>query len=145
MDRELNAVKTFKVGFNCAQSVLTTFSDQFGLDKDTACRLACGFGAGMGRLQRTCGAVSGAYMVLGLKFGSFEPDNIDEPKGLTYAAVREFTKEFERRNGTTDCMELMGIDFVRDDQSLAASRVDEICPKLIKDAVEIVSHILAQI
>jgi len=144
MDRETNAVETFNGGFNCTQAVLTSFSDEFGLDRDTAFRLACGFGAGMGRLQRTCGAVAGAYMVIGLKYGSCEPDDIREPRELTYSLVREFTKEFELRNGTTNCMELMGVDFVNGDQKLAAERVAKICPKLCRDAAQIVMELIGK-
>lgn len=142
MDKAANAVATFNCGFNCTQAVLTAFSEQFGLDEAMAMRLACGFGAGMGRLQRTCGAVSGAYMVIGLKYGSFEPANIRDAREQTYSLVREFTKQFEERNGTTDCMELIGVDFINGDQALAAERVEKTCPKMCSDAVEILTRML---
>jgi C_GCAxxG_C_C family probable redox protein len=142
LDKPASAVATFNSGFNCAQAVLSVFSEQFGLDKDMALRIACGFGAGMGRLQRTCGAVSGAYMVIGLKHGSFEPGSIQEAKERSYSLVREFTKQFEARNGTTDCMELIGVDFINGDQALASERVAKICPKMCSDAVEILMRII---
>ena len=112
MDRASNAVDMFCGGFNCSQAVLSVFSERFGLDEKTTLRLACGFGAGMGRLQKTCGAVTGAYMVLGLQYGSFNPDAIAAARELTYETVREFSKEFEKRNGSTVCMDIMDVDFV---------------------------------
>ncbi len=68
MDKEKKGIDCFKNGFNCSQSVLTAFAGDFDLDEVTALKVAGGFGAGMGRLMETCGAVSGAYMVLGLKY-----------------------------------------------------------------------------
>lgn len=55
--------------YNCAQSIFGTYASKYGLDQDTALKIATGFGGGMGHSGRTCGAVTGAYMVLGLKFG----------------------------------------------------------------------------
>ena len=50
------AIAKFTQGFNCAQSIIYAFSDDLGIDKDTALKIACGFGAGMGRKQEVCGA-----------------------------------------------------------------------------------------
>ena len=61
-----DAVACFNNGFNCAQAIFTAYCDELGLDEETALKIACGFGAGMGRLQETCGAVSGAYLAIGL-------------------------------------------------------------------------------
>ena len=61
------AVNTFKEGFNCAQAVFSAYCDLFGIDRETALRLSSGFGAGMGRKQEVCGALSGAIMLIGLK------------------------------------------------------------------------------
>ena len=63
------AVAMMAGGWNCAQSVLGVFCEDCGLDRETAMKLASGFGAGMARKQEVCGAVSGAIMVIGLKHG----------------------------------------------------------------------------
>ena len=63
------AVSGFKEGFNCAQSVLSAFSEELGLTRETALKIACPFGGGMARQAETCGAVTGAFMVIGLKYG----------------------------------------------------------------------------
>ncbi len=66
--KSVEAVERFKKGFNCSQAVLGSFSKQFGLDCDKASKVATGFGSGM-RMGGTCGAATGAFMVLGLKYG----------------------------------------------------------------------------
>ena len=57
------AVKTFRDGFNCSQSVLSTYAKYYNLPIELALKIACGFGAGLGREQEVCGNVSGAIMV----------------------------------------------------------------------------------
>ena len=128
------AVACFNEGFNCAQAVLTAYCEDFGLDRETALRLACGLGAGMGRLQETCGAVSGAYLVIGLKYG---PE-----KEQTYAMVQEFARRFEAKNKTTSCRKLLGIDLLGGDRRIASERVNSICPQMVRDAIEILESLL---
>ena len=95
----------------------------------------------MGRLQETCGAVSGAYMLIGLKHGKFLAE--DEPaKEKTYALVREFSRLFKERNNTTSCRELLGVDLIGGDSELAAERLKTVCPKMVQDAAEIVEMLL---
>ena len=61
------ALSRFSEGFSCSQSVLAAFAPELGLDADAALRVSAAFGGGMGRLGDTCGAVTGALMVLGLR------------------------------------------------------------------------------
>ena len=63
------AVDKFLSGYNCAQSVLYAFREEIGLGDDMALKIACGLGAGMGRKQEVCGAVTGGILVLGLRHG----------------------------------------------------------------------------
>ncbi|MDR0249996.1 MAG: C-GCAxxG-C-C family protein [Burkholderiales bacterium] len=127
-------------GFNCAQSVVSAYCEGFGLDKEVALKLACGLGAGMGRLGHTCGAVSGAYLVIGLKHGNFLLED-KASKEKTYALVREFEKRFSERNRTTICRELLQVDLLNDDKQMVNERFLEICPCLVKDAAEILEFI----
>jgi C_GCAxxG_C_C family probable redox protein len=86
-DKVKGAVETYQTtGFNCAQSVLSEFAPQFGLDRDTAMKLACGFGSGMGRSGNMCGAVTSGILVLGLKNGMMDPES-QEDKEKTYEEV----------------------------------------------------------
>lgn len=127
--------------FNCAQAMLTTYCEDLGLKKETAFKLACGFGAGMGRLGHTCGAVSGAYMVIGLKHGLFELGDLT-PREKTYALVQEFEKRFLAKNHSTICRELVQADFLRDDRSVFMEKVLRICPGLLEDAAGILEDLL---
>jgi C_GCAxxG_C_C family probable redox protein len=69
MDKVDSAVSSFKEGFNCSQSVFSTYSRLFGLNHEVALKIAQGFGGGFARMGQTCGAVTGAFMVIGLKYG----------------------------------------------------------------------------
>ena len=75
MLKEMIAINYFRNGFNCAQSVLASYKDKININEDDLLKISCAFGAGMGRMQETCGAVSGAYMVLGLKYGKYKKDD----------------------------------------------------------------------
>jgi C_GCAxxG_C_C family probable redox protein len=109
MNRVDQAVSCFKRGVNCSQAVLSTYCEQFGLAKEAALRLAAGFGGGMGRMGDTCGAVTGAFMVLGLKYGPVEATD-QQAKETVYERVRELARRFEARNGTTVCRDLIQCD-----------------------------------
>jgi C_GCAxxG_C_C family probable redox protein len=69
------ATARFLSGYNCAQAVLDAFRDETGLDEDLALKIATGLGAGMGRKQEVCGAVTGGILVLGLRHGRGRADD----------------------------------------------------------------------
>ena len=103
-----NTVELFRNGCACSQAVLAAYGPRYGLSEPQALRLAAGFAAGM-RMSETCGAVTGAYMVLGLaKCG---PDcNVIEGRQAAYDAVVAFSKAFRERQGSLTCRELLGCD-----------------------------------
>ena len=103
------AAEKLLAGYNCAQAVLYSACDRLRFDKDTALKLACGFGAGMAREEEVCGAVSGAILAIGLRHGRGE--NEDRAKTEeTYARTREFIEAFKARHGTLICRELIRCD-----------------------------------
>jgi C_GCAxxG_C_C family probable redox protein len=128
-------------GFNCAQVIFSTYCEDFGLDKETALKLSCALGGGMGRLGQTCGAVSGACLVIGMKHGKFLPDD-GSSKENTYALVQEFGKRFLERNQTLNCNELLQVDLLHGDKQTIKERVSEVCPRVVKDAAEILESVL---
>lgn len=137
------AVERFRKGFNCSQAVLGSYSKQFGLDCEKACKVATGFGGGM-RMGDTCGAVTGAFMVLGLKYGNTTAED-KEGKAKTYTKVKEYTNRFKARNDYIMCRELLGCDLSTpegmkeaQDKGLSSS----ICPQIIQDAVEILEEMM---
>ena len=139
------AVGKFRKGFNCSQAVLSSYSEQFGLDCNKAYKIATGFGGGM-RMGETCGAVTGAYMVLGLKYGN-TTEKDKESKAKTYKMVEEHTSRFKARNGSVICRELLGCDISThkgrkevEDKGLFST----VCPELVQDATQILEEILAE-
>ena len=107
--KEEKAIQSFRAGLNCAQSLMTSYSDELGFDNDLAVRISCGFGGGMGRLQETCGAATGAFMVLGIHYCSKFTDNKDR-KEATYSAIQKFADRFKSIHGTLDCKSLLNCD-----------------------------------
>ena len=99
MTHEQKAESLFLSGLNCAQSVFGAFAEEFGMDDATAAKVSCALGGGVGRLREVCGAVSGAAMVLGMKYG---PD-----KAAVYPKVQELAAAFKAECGTYVCRELL--------------------------------------
>jgi C_GCAxxG_C_C family probable redox protein len=140
------AVDVFNKGFNCAQAVLTSHCEEYGLSNDVAKKIACGFGAGMGYIGEVCGAVSGALMLIGLKYGKYkELDN--EAKDKTYKLVKKYTDNFKKEFGSINCTELLKYDISKEEQLLKARDsgiFKELCPLLVKKSVELVEKILEE-
>ena len=104
--RKEKAVELFKKGYTCSQAVLGAYCDVFGLDMDTAMKISCPFGGGMGRLREVCGAVSSMFAIAGLKEGYTSP-NDDEKKTLHYERIQNLANIFKEKYGTIICRELL--------------------------------------
>jgi C_GCAxxG_C_C family probable redox protein len=100
------AMEKLLTGYNCAQAVLYSFCDDLHFEKDTALRLACGFGGGMARNQEVCGAVTGGILVIGIKHGRGEGQDKTVTEA-TYGKVRELMFRFESKHGTYLCRKLL--------------------------------------
>lgn len=100
----------FKEGFNCSQSVFAAYADLFGMDQETACRVAASFGGGIGRMRETCGAASGMFLVAGMLTGATKGEDQTAKKN-NYEVVQKLAEEFKKENGGTYiCRELLGLD-----------------------------------
>ncbi len=91
-----------------------------------------------------CGAVTGAYMVLGLKFGSQESSN-SAGRRKVYEAIVEFNRQFTKLNNTLNCRELLGCDISTPEGTQMAKDRDlftRICPIFVKDASRILQKIM---
>jgi len=147
MDRSEKALSYFDNKFNCSQSVLAAFTEESGLTEDESLRVACAFGGGMGRQQFTCGAVTGAAMALGLKFGKGLSDE-DEKKQLTYDKTVELFDEFTKLNGSTTCRKLLNDLDMRNENELNLINEQNLfhtnCRKYVADAVKITERIMAR-
>jgi len=108
-DHRKKALETFEKGYNCAQSVLFAYAADLGLDPVDALKVSSGFGGGMGRIQSVCGAVTGAFMAIGCRFGKIrEGDTAAKEK--TYTLVKRFAEEFRRVHGSILCSDIVGCD-----------------------------------
>ncbi|MGD1047865.1 MAG: C-GCAxxG-C-C family protein [Candidatus Krumholzibacteriaceae bacterium] len=146
MNKGDHAASGLRDGFNCAQSVFSTFAPGLGLDEAKAAKVASAFGGGMARKGDTCGAVTGAFMTLGLAHGSSRPQD-KEKKEKSYELAREFVRRFAERNGTTVCRDLLGCDIGTSEgyeQAKQRGLFDTVCVKLVKDAVEILEDMLSK-
>jgi len=144
MTKAEDAVALFRQGFSCSQVVLAVFAPDFGLDRKLALRISQGFGAGIGYSDDICGAVSGAIMVIGLRYGRTEAHD-KTAKEKTYAEVAEFLKRFKQRNVSAECTKLIGYN-LSDPQQVAQAKKNQAvmarCPALVRDAVEIVETMI---
>ena len=144
LTRADDAAACFTGGLSCSQAVCAAFAEDFGIDRDTALRLSCGLGGGMAHTGNTCGAVTGALMVIGMKYGRTKVDDL-AAKEKTYAVANEFITEFLRRNHSVSCTDLIGHN-LSDPKELAIARKDDLfhtkCTRFVRDAGEILEKIL---
>ena len=108
MSRADKAEELFRRGYNCSQSVFAAFADVVGMTEEEAAKLASPFGAGFGKLREVCGAVSGMTMVMGKVKGYSDPGDYEGKKAL-YAIIQKMCAEFEKKQGTLICRELLGL------------------------------------
>jgi len=144
MTKSREAVACFKGGFSCTQALLSSFSEELGMDRETACKVASGFGGGVGRTGNICGAVSGAILVIGLKYGKAIPENCAE-RDRTYELVQEFVREYTALHGSVNCTELLGYDLSNPEAYAEAQEkrvAAQKCPKLVEDAVLVLEKII---
>ena len=143
MNRVEEAIECFCRGAACSQAIVGAYGPSFGLPREQAMKLAAGFAGGM-RMAQTCGAATGAFMVLGLRFGGPDCDQRDRREDV-YAAIRQFTVRFHERNHTLICKDLLGCDISTPEGSRQASTQGlfrTICPRLVQDAAEILEELL---
>ncbi len=146
MERVEKAKELFESGCNCSQAVICAYSDLFGMDETTAMRVSEGFGGGMGRMRLTCGAVSGMFMLAGLKYGKGIPDDL-ATRTLVYETVQKMAREFEEMNGSIVCGDLLGLNKPQDNGAVPTKRDGEFykkrpCVGCVEDCAKIVEKYL---
>jgi len=145
---ETKAAKHLLEGYNCAESVLLTFledwSQYFRIGVTPAAATA--FGGGMGRMGRTCGALSGALMVIGLAVSRTEAKD-DEGKKEAYKLAQELFKRFEHRWGALDCRELTQCDLSTEEgfSKYKELKIHETkCSEIVRETTKILTSIIKQ-
>lgn len=137
LDRDALAARALDLharGYNCAQSVACVLAPFVGADEDACFRATEGFGAGMGGLTETCGAISGGVTAIGIarSNGASDPTS----KAATYRIVRQLVGRFREQNGATLCGDLKGI---------ATKRPLRSCDGCIEDALAITIDLLEEL
>ena len=125
-DKVKTALDNHHKGYNCAQAVACTYCDLVGIDRDTMMRLTSGFGLGMGNMEGTCGAITGACVVIG---------GVIADRNESRAAMARLLDKFQQRNGATICKQFKGRE---------TGRILRACPDCVADASEFLEEILAE-
>ena len=141
------AVKMFESGFNCCQSVFATYADVFGLDRETALKLASPMGGGVGKMREICGAVSAMALLEGLKEGNSDENN-QEAKTEVYENVQGMSEKFKFMNGSIICRQLLS-DLEANKNPAPSERNAQYygtrpCSKFVADASKIIESVLLE-
>lgn len=142
MSKIKKATEFFSQGFNCAQSVFATFSEKYGLSEELALKIGCGFGGGM-RNGELCGAVTGAVMVISLRYGHTSPTDTDN-KILCQNKTKEFTDAYKSKNKSIVCRDLLGYDISTPEGMQKATDKNlfkTTCVDMICNAVELLEEL----
>jgi len=144
MSKIETALSLFENGFLCSQAVLAAFAPELGMEEETAIKVAGVFGGGVANRGGTCGAVNGAFMVIGLKYADTDVKNYKAQK-KAYTIAREFIKNFETLNGSTICKDLLNCDISTSEgfkYAIEKKLYTTVCPKFVKDSIEILEQLL---
>lgn len=143
MNKKEKAIKNFET-MNCNQSVLAAYGPDYGIHEELCFNLGLSFGGGMGKQGKTCGAVTGAYTVIGL-WSATQSNNKAEQKQIAARMVNEFTKRFSQLNNSVECKALLNFDMSIPDEALKIEELGltkTICPNLVGSSAQILEEIL---
>lgn len=120
------AVEKKHSGCNCAQAIACTYCDHAGVDEETMKNITQAFGVGMGTMEGSCGALSGAAVVLGM---------VNKNQRQTSGDIRGIMTEFKERNGTVTCKALKGVE---------TGTIIRACDDCVRDAAEFLEKRLSE-
>ena len=142
MDKETVIIQ-FRKGFDCSQVVLSECAQDLGIDREDAFRMAAAFGGGMG-IGETCGAVVGAMIALGMKYGHCSEENMAQ-KDIMNSKRAAFIAEFTEKYGSCSCRELLGHDLSvpgESEKALEEGLFLDFCPQVVCDTLQILEELL---
>lgn len=126
--------------YSCSQAVLCYFADKYGIDEDKAKNLVSGMDCGMSQ-AKTCGAVTSAYLVLGLE------DAYGENNKNVKDTIKIFNEKFIEEHKTLECYELLGLDISTDEGMVEAFKndlINKVCVNCISDTINILEEIIKE-
>jgi len=132
----------FQKGFDCSQVVFSSYAEELGISEEIANRVSACFGGGMNRGE-TCGAIAGALMVLGMKYGQFDEENMEQ-KNIMAAKREEFLRRFQEKYPSIVCKKLLNYDLTKPEEMekiLEEGLLMTFCPMLVKDVIGILEKI----
>lgn len=132
------AIRHFKNGYNCAQSVLLTAQKFWNVDHPLEPKVVSTFGGGIGGRGSVCGALTGGITAIGLQYGTNKPISSERKRG--YSLARKFYNQFEKTCGGVMCRELIGYDLTNAKELQRARDLNvfmEKCVHFIEKAVDI--------
>lgn len=138
------ASESFKNGYNCAQSIISAFGPELGLSRELGLRMTTGLGAGVNHSGNTCGAVLGAYLVIGLKYGIERPSD-KKGKEKTREILDRFSKRFMETYPSLMCRDILGADVSKPEELeilRKEDKFDSFCPHVVEVAAAIVEELL---
>ena len=135
------AMKCFNEGFRCSQSVLEAWAKDFGLDPLLGRKISAPL-AGGSAVGGECGAVSGAFLVIGMRY---TPDRVEDLEGFMkmMARVREFADSFKARHGSLNCSELLGLDVLSEQghgEFKEKNMKETHCVRYVEDAMNLLEE-----
>lgn len=134
----------FMKGYDCSQVVIANYAEKLGLSEEMANKVSACFGGGMMQAD-TCGAFTGALMVIGLKYGHFDEETLLAQKDVMMAKTAEFKKLFFEKFESCNCKELLGYDVSIPEQfqeALSSGRMLGFCPTVVTAVMECLDQIL---
>lgn len=135
------ANELFLKGYSCSQAIFTAYAEEFEVGEKISLKISSSFGGGVGGRKELCGAVSGALMVIGLKYGRDKAEDT-ESKNINYFYVNEYIKRFKDYHKTIICKEIL------DEFALDGQNKNQLprhgCIVLISNAAKILEEILTK-
>ena len=141
--RANKSMKYFLSGCRCSEAILLSYGRDFGFGDNTAMKVGCALGGGLGSAGDLCGAVTSSIIILGLKYGRVRKDDAAKRKA-TDRRVKKFLREFQARHGALRCNDLIGFDRSSAAGHASAERsgvFETLCPKLVRDAALLLEKI----
>jgi C_GCAxxG_C_C family probable redox protein len=144
MNKSEIAAGYMKKGYNCAQAIIKAYAGDVGVNEEDAVKMASAQGGGVGRNGHICGAVSGAALIIGMKYGTADPTDF-QAKETAYNKTSELLKRFSAENKTVLCKDLISYD-LKNPEELEKAREAGIfqkkCPLFVASAGQILENII---
>lgn len=134
----------FKKGFDCSQVVLSTFAPKLGISNEEAKKIAACFGGGMGESDGTCGAIIGAMIAIGMKYGHYDAEHMEQ-KDMMAAKRSEFLMKIKEKNPSILCKDILGNDLTKPEELaiiLEKGTLFSVCPCVVSDVIKTLDEIM---